>query len=268
PQSAYHRLATVTDDSDNSKTEPENEDDGNHDSDVEDKEAVVNDAATHDEAGDDASEGRESDTDSIATSEGTVSAKRGKYKEKLPDVTTIVIQTNSKNPPAALTCSWTDPAEKDLRREKAVYNHMGGRNIISCRPDSFTKLKRAPRRSLAKRRFDNVNANLAFSRDLGRQLFDTAEQMADYVAIFFKKHPNSAQFLAIIGSGPFWRYAIVSPADCPWSEPGQRLPKSERLRKVREFLTFFGPEYFEIGTKRLDDEWHKVRQIYFMKEAD
>ncbi|KAJ3999117.1 hypothetical protein F5050DRAFT_1710019, partial [Lentinula boryana] len=56
-------------------------------------------------------------------------------------------------------------------------------------------------------------------------------------------HPNSAQFLAIIGSGPFWRNAIVSPADCPWSEPGQWLPKSERLRKVREFLAFFGPEY-------------------------
>ncbi|KAJ3797533.1 hypothetical protein GGU11DRAFT_784579 [Lentinula aff. detonsa] len=114
----------------------------------------------------------------------------------------------------------------------------------------------------------SVNANLAFSRDLGSHFANAADQMADYAAIFFKKHPHSAQFLAIIGSGPFWRYAIVSSTDCPWSEPGQRLPKSERLRKVREFLAFFGPEYFEIGTKRSDAEWDKVRQIYFMQEAD
>ncbi|KAJ3999068.1 hypothetical protein F5050DRAFT_1805313 [Lentinula boryana] len=185
----------------------------------------------------------------------------------VPDVTTIVIQTNSENPPAVLT-SWTNPAEKDLRRETAVYNHMGGKNIISCRPDSFTELKRAPRRFLAKRRFDNVNANLAFARDLGQQLYNAAEQMADYAAIFFKKYPDSAQFLAIIGSGPFWRSAIVTPADCPWSEPGQWLPRLERSRKLDKFFHFFGLEYFEIGTKHSDAEWDKVHQSYFMKEAD
>ncbi|KAJ3781664.1 hypothetical protein GGU10DRAFT_365948 [Lentinula aff. detonsa] len=188
--------------------------------------------------------------------------------EKIPDVTTIVIRSEPANPPVALTRNWTDPGERDLRRAKAVFTYMGGMNMLGCEADSYTELKRAPRRFRAKRRFDSDDADKAFYRDLESQHYKAAEQMADYAAIFFKKYPNSAEFLAIIGSGPFWRYAVVNRTDCPWPEPGQRLPKEQKITKMDTFFSLFGSEYFEIGTQRSDAEWHKVRQVYFMKEVD
>ncbi|KAJ3797538.1 hypothetical protein GGU11DRAFT_784590 [Lentinula aff. detonsa] len=236
-----------------SETEPEeNDEDNGSDSDIGDREEVGQDIAGQDE--DDASSGRDSDTDSVAISEGTVSAERGKYKEKIPDVTTIVIRSEPANPPVALTRNWTDPGEKDLRRAKAVFTYMGGMNMLGCEADSYTELKRAPRHFRAKRRFDNDDADIAFYADLETQLYKAALQMADYAAIFFKKYPNSAEFLAIIGSGPFWRYAVVNRTDCPWPEPGQRLTKREKITKMDTFLSLFGSEYFEIGTQRSDAE--------------
>ncbi|KAE9392016.1 hypothetical protein BT96DRAFT_944935 [Gymnopus androsaceus JB14] len=90
--------------------------------------------------------------------------------------------------------------------------------------------------------------------------------IAKYTIIFFKKYVNASQFLAIAGSGPFWQYAVIKREDCPWDTPGK--PRAREKRRVMDkFIKLFGPNaHFEIGTVRSDEEWEKIRRVYFMKQ--
>ncbi|KIK57303.1 hypothetical protein GYMLUDRAFT_46573 [Collybiopsis luxurians FD-317 M1] len=207
-----------------------------------------------------------SDTNSLADSEGSVSAKRGKYTEGLPDVTTLLVEYSTRNTPDALTLDRKSPEEKEQRRQMCTFIHFGGINLDTCKPDSFTELKWAPRRYCAKQRFDKAEAYQVLYRDMENQLLKAAAQITVYSIIFFTKYPGSSHFLAIIGSGPFWHYTIIRREHMPWSEPGSEQYISGKEKDAREerFFGLFGTVFFEIGTERSDMEWDKIRHVYFM----
>ncbi|KAJ4480988.1 hypothetical protein J3R30DRAFT_3700491 [Lentinula aciculospora] len=143
----------------------------------------------------------------------------------------------------------------------------GGWSIADCTPGSFTELKRAPRRHLAKRKLDDEEAYKAFYVDWGNQLNRAVNDLLDYTIIYSKKYPNASKLLAIAASGPFWRYAVIRSDDRPWTEPRTRNTRDSILTDGRRaFYNIFGQNYFEIGTVRSDNELDKIRQVYFMGE--
>ncbi|KAH7869325.1 uncharacterized protein C8R40DRAFT_1131181 [Lentinula edodes] len=167
-------------------------------------------------------------------------------------------------PPSLLpTTAPFDDYTLDERRAHCNHVQFGGWTVEGYVPESYTELKRAPRRHLAKRKLDDLQAYLAFFSDMEIHMTIAMNQMINYTIIHFKKYPNSSQFLAFIGAGPFWRYAPISREDCPWPEPGKQPHNHRALR--HEFYDLFSDIYFEIGTVRSDNELTKIRQIYFMK---
>lgn len=132
-------------------------------------------------------------------------------------------------------------------------------------PESYTELKRAPRRHLAKKKLDDLKAYQAFTSDMAIHIKVAMNQMINYTIMHFKKYSKSSQFLAFVGTGPFWRYAFIFRKDCPWPEPNKKPHNHRALRE--KFYDLFGDTYFEIGTVRSDNELTKIRRVYFMKET-
>lgn len=213
--------------------------------------------------------GSDSDGISITASDGSVNAIHdAKFAEGKPDVTTLRVDYAEMPTPPTLYLAGAGPEEKQQRRELGSYIDNGGMTLLACIPDSLTELKRPPRRFRAKRRYDNPDAEAHFLLNLSKQLVKAANQMARYTVIFFQKYEEAEDFLAIIGSGPFWVYAIVCKEDCPWTlEEGPKLSRREENTRLRKFSTIFGTNiYFEIGTDHSDAEWNEIRRVFFLGE--
>ncbi|KAE9382916.1 hypothetical protein BT96DRAFT_1009877 [Gymnopus androsaceus JB14] len=209
---------------------------------------------------------KKSDTYSAAASEGSVSAVMKKVYSGIPDesVFTIQVQRLATPPPLLIPL---DNCLRDEKRAHSIYVHSGGWAIKECFLDSLTEVKRAPRHHLAKRKLDSANAYWAFCLDMNNKLRKAVSDMAKYTVIYFKKYAHASQFLAAVGSGPFWKYAVIERGDSPWEEPS-KPPATRRMIKDAEnkFEKLFGKVYFEIGTRRSDAELEKIRNVYFLKQ--
>ncbi|KAF5350954.1 hypothetical protein D9757_013740 [Collybiopsis confluens] len=194
--------------------------------------------------------------------------KRG-FVDKIPDgvVATVRITTMSAPPMLSLPLrDCGDDDERACRKTYCNYVHSGGQIVTSYIPDSITELKRAPRRYLTDRKLYSQVTFAAFFRDASNKIQSAAEQMADYSVIFFKKYVDAACFLAVVGAGPFWRYAIIKREDSPWNEPGQPPRGKDRNAALKKFQALFGTNFFEMGTIRSDEEWDVIRRKYLMSE--
>ncbi|KAJ3924822.1 MAG: hypothetical protein NXY57DRAFT_1079556 [Lentinula lateritia] len=152
-----------------------------------------------------------------------------------------------------------------LQKLRNKFLHAGGYDIQGCTPRALVELKTLPCRSVVRHRFDTQTAWASFLDALTSAHRFGMEDLATYTVLLFKRYVELQEFLAIVGAGPFWRWAIIHRHDVPWKEPG-RHPRTRRLHRweYEQFYKHFTEDYFELGTTRSDEELQKLKEIFFV----
>ncbi|KAF5390774.1 hypothetical protein D9757_004542 [Collybiopsis confluens] len=209
---------------------------------------------------------------SATHSTGTVQGVLHNHVGKIPDGIVYSVSVQQMVAPPNLAPPLDDCGDHDekrlFRRAYCDYVHSGGQFVEDFTPTCITELKRAPRRYLAKRKLDSEAAFGDFYRETTTRIDDAMDDMATYSAVFFKKYPDASRFLAIVGSGPFWKSAIILRENCPWDEPNRPRQSRQNATLLKNFQTLFGTNIFEIGTVRSDEKWNEIRRSYFMGEGN